>query len=77
MYFVWQREITYLTYQLEVGVTVVRSGGVDTVLVGDDLPEFGSDLVTALASLQVDDFPHFGSVVVFFWDENWLGNIWV
>ena len=30
--------------QLEVGVTVVRAGGVDAVLVGDDLPELGADL---------------------------------
>jgi hypothetical protein len=26
------------------------------VLVGDDLPELGTDLVAALASLDVDDF---------------------
>ena len=29
-----------------------------TVLVGDDLPELGSDLVAALASLDVDDLAH-------------------
>jgi hypothetical protein len=35
---------------------VVCTGGVDTVFIGDDLPELGTDLVTALASLDVYDF---------------------
>jgi len=42
--------------QLEVGVTMVGAGGVNAVLVGHDLPELGTDLVTALASLDVDYF---------------------
>jgi hypothetical protein len=29
------------------------------VLIGDHLPELGSDLVTALASLDVNDLSHF------------------
>ncbi len=37
---------------------MVRSGGVDTVLVGDDLPELGTDLVTALAGLEVNNLTH-------------------
>merc|ERR1711998_56556 len=44
--------------QLEVGVTVVGSGGVDTVLVGDNLPELGTNLVTALATLDVNELAH-------------------
>ena len=44
--------------ELEVGVSVVGTGGVNSVLVGDDLPEFGTDLVAALTSLDVDDFSH-------------------
>jgi hypothetical protein len=28
------------------------------VLVGDDLPELGTNLVAALAALDVDDFTH-------------------
>jgi hypothetical protein len=32
--------------------------GVDAVLVGDDLPELGADLVAALAALEVDDLAH-------------------
>ena len=47
-------------FQLEVGVTMVSTSGVDTVLVGDNLPEFGTDLVTALASLDVYEFAHVG-----------------
>ena len=38
--------------QLEVGVAMVGTGRVDTVLVGADLPELGADLVTALAGLD-------------------------
>ena len=30
---------------------MVGAGGVDAVLVGDDLPELGTDLVAALATL--------------------------
>jgi len=37
---------------------VVGAGGVDSVFVGDDLPELGSDLVAALAALDVHDFSH-------------------
>ena len=44
--------------ELEIRVTVVRTGGVNTVLVGDDFPELGTDLVTALTSLNVNDFSH-------------------
>ena len=44
--------------QLEVGVAVVGAGRIYAVLVGDDLPELGTDLVTALASLDVDDLAH-------------------
>ena len=44
--------------ELEIGITVVGTGRVNTVLVGDDLPEFGTDLVTALSSLDVNDFSH-------------------
>jgi len=44
--------------ELEIGITVVGTGWVNSVLVGDDLPEFGTDLVTALSSLNVNDFSH-------------------
>jgi hypothetical protein len=39
--------------KLEVGVTVIGTGWVDTMLIGDDFPEFGTDLVTTLASLNM------------------------
>ena len=44
--------------ELEIRVTVIGTGRVNTVLVGDDLPEFGTDLVTALSSLNMNDFSH-------------------
>jgi hypothetical protein len=30
------------------------------VLISDDLPKFGADLVTALAALDVNEFSHVG-----------------
>jgi hypothetical protein len=45
--------------QLKIGVSMVGSGGVNTVFIGDDFPELGTDLVTALTSLNVNDFSHF------------------
>merc|ERR1719498_517593 len=44
--------------QLEVRVSVVGTGWVNTVLIGDNFPELGTDLVTALSSLDVNDFSH-------------------
>ena len=38
---------------------MVGAGGVNTVLVGDNLPKLGADLVAALAGLNVNDFSHF------------------
>jgi len=44
--------------ELEIGVTVVSTGWVNSVFVRDDFPEFGTDLVTALTTLDVNDFSH-------------------
>jgi len=46
------------SFKLEIGVTMVGTGWVDSVFVGDDFPEFGTDLVTALTSLKMNDFSH-------------------
>ena len=48
--------------ELEIGITVIGTGRVNTVLVGDDLPELGTDLVTALTGLDVNELAHFGKV---------------
>jgi hypothetical protein len=48
--------------QLKVGVTVVCTGRVNTVLVGNHLPKLGANLITTLASLNVDDLSHFKSI---------------
>ena len=50
--------------ELEIGVTVIGTGRVNTVLVGNDLPEFGTDLVTALTGLDMNDFSHCVDVFV-------------
>ena len=43
---------------MEIGVTMIGTSWVNTVFVRDDLPELGTDLVTALAGLKVDNFSH-------------------
>ena len=45
--------------QLQVRVAVVRSSGVHSMLVGDHLPKLGTNLVTALTTLNMNDFTHF------------------
>ena len=44
--------------ELEIGVTVVSTSWVNSVFIRDDFPEFGTDLVTALTTLDVNDFSH-------------------
>jgi hypothetical protein len=44
--------------KLKVGVTVVGTGWVNAVLVGDHLPELGTDLVAALTALDVHKLAH-------------------
>ena len=51
-------EVHVDTLQLQVGVAVVGAGGVHAMLITDDLPELGTNLVAALATLDVHDFPH-------------------
>ena len=51
-------EVNVDALKLEIRVTVVGAGGVYAVLVADDLPELGSDLVAALAGLDVHDLTH-------------------
>lgn len=49
--------------QLQVGVSLVGASGVNAVFISNDLPKLGPDLIAALASLEMYDFPHF---VLFF-----------
>ena len=37
---------------------MVSTSGIDAVLVRHNFPEFGADLVSALASLKVDNLSH-------------------
>jgi hypothetical protein len=45
--------------ELEIRVTVVGTSWVNSVFVRDDFPEFGTNLVTTLSSLNMNDFSHF------------------
>ena len=51
-------EVDIYALQLQVGVTVVRASRVNTVLVRDHLPKFGSNLISALAGLDVYELAH-------------------
>lgn len=51
-------EIDIDALELEVGISVVRAGGVYSVFVRDDFPELGTNLVTALTTLNVNDLTH-------------------
>ena len=44
--------------KLKIGVSVISTGWVNTMLVGNNFPELGTDLVAALTSLDMDDFSH-------------------
>jgi proteasome assembly chaperone (PAC2) family protein len=44
--------------ELEIRISVISTGGVNTVFVRDNLPELGTDLVTALTTLDVHDLTH-------------------
>ena len=60
--------------ELEIGVTVVGTGWVNTMFVGDDFPELGTDLVTALSGLDVNELSHFdegGRVKLVFGRYGW------
>jgi hypothetical protein len=44
--------------QLQVGLAVVCTSRVNAMLIADNFPEFGANLVAALAALDVDDLTH-------------------
>jgi len=46
------------SFKLKIWITVIGSSGVNTVLIWDDFPEFSSNLVSALSSLDVYNFSH-------------------
>ena len=48
---------------------MVGTGGVNSMFVGNDFPELGTDLVTALTSLQMNDFTHIENVEEEEWEE--------
>ena len=51
-------EINVDSFELKIWVSVIGTSWVNSVFVWDDLPELGTDLVTALTGLDVDDFSH-------------------
>jgi hypothetical protein len=52
-------EVNVDSFELKIWISVIWAGWVNSVFVGNDLPKLGTDLVTALTSLDVDDFSHF------------------
>jgi len=53
-------EVDVDALELEVAVTLISSGGVHTVLIGNYFPEFGANLVAALTTLNAHDLAHVG-----------------
>ena len=51
-------EVDVDALELEIGVALVRAGRIDAMFVRNDFPELGTDLVTALTSLDANDFTH-------------------
>jgi hypothetical protein len=51
-------EVHIDSLKLEIGVSVIGTGWVNTMLIGNNFPELGTDLVTALTCLDMDDFSH-------------------
>ena len=51
-------EVNVDALELEIRVTVVSTGGVYTVFIGNNFPELGTDLVTTLTTLNMNDFSH-------------------
>lgn len=45
--------------ELKLRVATVLARVINAVLIADHLPKFGADLIAALATLNVQDFPHF------------------
>ncbi|KVH94862.1 hypothetical protein Ccrd_003068 [Cynara cardunculus var. scolymus] len=45
--------------KLEIGIALVTAGGINAVFRTNHLPELGTDLVAALASLDVKNLTHF------------------
>ncbi|CAA6669174.1 unnamed protein product [Spirodela intermedia] len=46
------------TFELHAGFSSVSPSGVDTMLITYYFPELGSNLITTLTTLDVEDFPH-------------------
>mmetsp|Transcript_22833 Transcript_22833/g.34274 ORF Transcript_22833/g.34274 Transcript_22833/m.34274 type:complete len:314 (-) Transcript_22833:77-1018(-) len=51
-------EVHVDSFELEVKVAAIGTIALDAVLLGHNLPEFCTDLVTALSCLQMNDFSH-------------------
>ena len=51
-------EVDVDSLELKIGVSVIGTSWVNSVFIGNDLPELGTDLVTALTCLNVDDLSH-------------------
>jgi len=51
-------EVNVDALQLKVGISVVGSRWVNAMFVSNDFPEFGTNLVSALSGLDMNDFSH-------------------
>ena len=60
----WSRKARH-PFKLQIRGTLVPSSGINPVLITNDFPELGTDLVAALSTLNVQDFTHLGDLEPF------------
>ena len=51
-------EVDVDAFELKIGVSLVGAGGVNSMFVRNHFPEFRANLITALATLNTNDFTH-------------------
>ena len=54
------------SFELQIRISMIGTCWVNTVLIWDDFPKFGTDLVTTLSCLNMNDFSHFSKLFTFF-----------
>ena len=51
------------SFELKIRISMISTCRVDSMFIRDDFPEFGTDLVTTLTSLDMNKFSHFFKIL--------------
>lgn len=60
-------EVDFNPFNLQIGISMILSRRVNAMFVRNDLPKFGTHLVSTLACLNVDNFTRHGSLFLSAW----------